>query len=780
MALAIGTRIGSFEITGVLGAGGMGEVYRARDLKLGREVAIKILPDAFRSDPGRLARFEREARTLATINHPNIASIYGVEEAAGTTALVIELVEGQALADRLRRGPFSMDEAVAIATQLAHALDAAHEKDIIHRDLKPANVMVTTQGVVKVLDFGLAKVAENRSARELAATETAVHTGDGVILGTAAYMSPEQARGQTVDKRTDIWAFGCVLFEMLAGRQAFAGETTSDLVAAILEREPDWRALPAETTPALRRLLRRCLDKDPRRRLRDIGDIALEQPEEVDRATARTTPIGRWLLTVAAALATGAGLGWLVAGSISSATVTPAPLRVFIDTLAEGRQFEGGSAGTGSMVALSPDGRTLAYVAEESGEPRLFVRPLDRLDQVRAAPIPDRGAREPFFSPDGEWLGFRVGQTLKRVSLKGGPVESLVDLPRGSASIHGVSWGADGTILAGTGLAGLVRIRMSDGNVETLVTPTRKRLIMYPQALPGGQAVIYTESGGTPESSELMVVDLASRTSRPLRQGSIARYLPSGHLVFVAGSTLWAAAFDLARLTLRGAAVPVVKDVRVNPEVGAAQIALTDAGGLAYLPVSSAQRTLVWVSRDGRETPVGAPPRAYSLPRVSPDGTRIAVTMKESGQDIHLWDIAHGVLRQLTFNPSPNTTMAWLTSERVRTRVWSTAGGRRSSCVPTVSGCAAAHKRDALVPVHRLAGWDGAHSPWYPPDGAWDIGIVPIQPPGARQTVERTKATENNPVLSPDGRWLAYQSNKTGRFEIYARPFPAFGQGESR
>ena len=422
MPLIAGTRIGSFEVTGLLGAGGMGEVYRARDLKLGRDVAVKILPPELRSDPDRLARLAREARALAAINHPNIAAIYGVDEQDDTSALVLELVEGESLATRLRRGPIPIGEASAIAKQIASALDAAHEKDIIHRNLKPANIMIAPEGVVKVLDFGLAKVVEDRTGPDgRSDTVTEGHTREGVILGTAAYMSPEQARGQRVDRRTDIWAFGCVLYEMLASRQAFVGTTTSDLLAAILDREPDWVALPAATPPAMRRLVKRCLEKDPRRRLRDIGDAWIEIEGRDGEPVPPAAPAGRLLwIALAAALLAAAGLGWWAAVWRSPAESAPSALGVSVETLPEGRQFEGGTAGTGSMVALSPDGRTLAYVAEEGTETRLFIRSLDRLDQLRASPITERGAREPFFSPDGQWLGFRVGQRSSAASSREG------------------------------------------------------------------------------------------------------------------------------------------------------------------------------------------------------------------------------------------------------------------------------------------------------------------------------------------------------------------------
>ena len=486
-----------------------------------------------------------------------------------------------------------------------------------------------------------------------------------------------------------------------------------------------------------------------------------------------------WPLAFAAALLAGTALGWVAARLVSRTVPAESGLSTFVETLPDGRKFEGGHAGTGSMIALSPNGRMLAYVAEEGGEARLFIRPLDRLDQWKASPIAEPWVREPFFSPDGEWIGFRVRQTIKRASLKGGPTETIGDLPSGSATVHGISWNSDGTILVGAGPAGLVRMRAVGGDVETLAKPTKGGGIMYPQALPGGRAVLYTETAGTADSGELMLLDVGTGKSTPLRSGSAARYLPTGHLVFISGGSLLAVAFDVDRLQMYGAAIPILTGIRVNPEVGAAQVALSDAGAFGYLPMASTQRTLVWVDRQGKETAVGAPPRAYSSPRVAPDGTRVAVSMKEGGQDIYLWDVSRRLLRQLTFDASPNTTLAWLDNERLAFSAtvdgWGQAFEQRADGLgeprQITSGLPSfpsAVSRDGALLIVRE----------YPPDGGWDIGVVPLKAPQTRQTVERTKASENNPALSPDGRWLAYQSNKTGRPEVYVRPLPLSGTGE--
>ena len=769
-----GRDLGGYRVVSLLGRGGMGEVYRAHDPRLGRDVAIKILPAEIAGHAERVARFEREARLLAALSHAHIGAIYGVVEDAGVRGLVLELIEGETLGERIAAG-LSQNDALRLTEQLAEALDFAHEHGIIHRDLKPDNIKLTRDGQLKVLDFGIAKVRSDLDGITTGATLT-LDTSNGVVLGTTAFMSPEQARGLSVDKRTDIWAFGCILYQMLTSRQAFAGATVSDTIAAVLEREPDWSALPTGTPASIRRLLRHCLEKDMRRRLRDIGDarIELERGAETAVPQSRGGRLAR-LSLAAGTLAAGLGLGWLAAISIPSADPPPALPQSFVETLPEGLTFEAGHAGTGSMVALAPDGRTLAYVAEETGEPTIFIRSLD---QVVASPIGDRG-REPFFSPDSRWIGFRDGLTLKRKSLQGGPAETIGRLPAGTATVHGIHWSPDGAILLGAGSAGLIRLRIASGATETLVRPAPDRRIVYPQTLPGGKTVIYTETGDSVDSGRIVVLDLATGVSTPLRAGLAARYLRTGHLVFVAGSTLSAVGFDADGLQLRGPVVPLVTTVRVNPQGPAAQVALSDSGTLAYLPAIDAQRTLVWIDRKGREIAVGAPPRAYSSPRVSPDGTRIALTIREGGQDVHLWDLSRRVLRQLTFDPGANTVVTWLDNERVAysgtVDGWGQAfeqradglGTQRQVTTGIPSFPFAAHRDSNLLIVRE-----------FPPDGGWDIGLVPLQNPEGRKTVERTKAVENNPALSPDGRWLAYQSDKTGRYEVYVRPFPVSGQGE--
>jgi len=774
-----GRDVGGYTVVSLLGRGGMGEVYRAHDPRLGRDVAIKILPPEIAGSRERVARFEREARLLAALSHSHIGAIYGTVDDAGVRGLVLELIEGETLADRIRAG-LSQAEALRLAGQIAEALDYAHERGIVHRDLKPANITLTREGEVKVLDFGIAKVRSDAADASASGATLTLETSNGAVLGTTAFMSPEQVRGTTVDKRADIWAFGCVLYQMLTGRQAFTGATVSDTIAAVLEREPDWSALPAGTPHPIRQLLRRCLEKDPRRRVRDIGDVRLElehfeeeaaPPPSRPRATRRAM-----LLLATGALAAGLGLGWLAATSIIGADTSPALPQLFVETLPESRRFEAGNAATGSMVALSPDGQTLAYMSQEAGEGQIFLRPLR---QVLASPIGEQGSREPFFSPDGRWIGFRVGAVLKRKPVQGGSAETIANLPPGTAAVHGIHWSPDDTILVGAASTGLIRMRIGSGTIETLAKPATGGRIIYPQALPGGRAIIYTEIGEGAASGQIVLLDLASRISAPLRAGLGARYLATGHLVFVVGGTLSAVGFDAARLQLRGTPVPLVTGVRVNPEMAAPQFAVADSGTLVYLPAVSARRTLVWLDRKGNETAVGVPPRAYSVPRVSPDGTRIAVAIRDNNEDVHLWDVSRRVLRQLTFDPGANTVVSWVDNERVAYS--GTVDGWGQVFEQRADGLGTPRQVTTGIPSFPFAATrDGTVLivGEYPPDGGWDIGLVPMQNPNERRTVERTKAAENNPALSPDGRWLAYQSNKTGRNEIYVRPFPVSGQGE--
>ncbi len=524
MALTPGTRVGPFEIIGSLGAGGMGEVYRARDAKLARDVAIKILPRLFTTDVDRLARFEREARVLASLNHPHIGAIYGLEAIDGTPALVLELIDGDTLADRIATGPLAVADALAIATQIAEALEAAHERGIVHRDLKPANIKITPAGIVKVLDFGLAKaVTGDDAGPDLTHSPTVTMGGtrDGVVLGTAAYMSPEQARGKAVDKRTDIWAFGCVLFEMLTGHSAFAGETLSDTIAKILEREPDWRVL-TERAPGVQRIVRRCLEKDPKQRLRDVGEARIALSRQGEETPAREDQPAAWTwkqraaaLTAAAAvvaiaLATGA---WY--GSRPLALSRATPIRFALPP-PPGTRF--GVSFETTFLALSPDGSQVALVARPAdGTNRIWLRPLSA---VEARPLAGtEGASSAFWSPDGRSLAFFTGNQLKRIELPGGSPVSICDVPE-NIGLFG-TWGAGGQILfASVEGAAIFSVSTSGGTPTTLVTPDRSRgqaRVHWPWFLPDGKHFVY-QTRMRDGSGEITLGDTRRpSTSDPLR-----------------------------------------------------------------------------------------------------------------------------------------------------------------------------------------------------------------------------------------------------------------------
>ena len=564
-------RLGPYEIAAQIGVGGMGEVYRARDTKLQRDVAIKILPEAVAHDSERLARFDREARTLASLNHPNIGQIHGLEESDGIKALVMELVEGPTLADRIAQGPIPLDEALPIAKQIAEALEAAHEQGIIHRDLKPANVKVRPDGIVKVLDFGLAKALEPVSAGSTAATTSptitspAMMTRVGVILGTAAYMSPEQARGRPVDKRSDVWAFGCVLYEMLTGARAFAGDDVSDTLAAVLRGEPDWRVLPTETPASIRRLLRRCLEKDRKRRLSDAADARLEIEEALTTPMFETSAApapgwqGGWrrgALIAAAALA----VGGVAAGGAVWTAIRPAPARVTRTVI----QTSGATALTinpraSGSLAITPDGSRLVYTAAS----QLVVRRLDRFDSEALTGL--GSPTQPFISPDGQWIGFFEGLVVKKVAIGGGPAVTVFKDNNPSGSRGGATWGTDGTIVyAGSIGDGLKRVAAAGGGeAEILTTPDRERGEVrhsWPSFLPGGRALLFTIFYAV-RGPGIAVLNLETGAKTVLLSGLRARYLPSGHLVFGTENTLRAVAFDLERLTVAGEPVPVVSPV---------------------------------------------------------------------------------------------------------------------------------------------------------------------------------------------------------------------------
>ena len=649
MPLTPGSRLGAYEVTALLGQGGMGRVYRARDTRLQRDVAVKVLPDDFASDAERLARFEREAHALASLHHPNIAVLYGIEEAesAGGRALIMELVEGPTLAELIAStgrashgGGLAIPEALAIARQIAGALESAHEHGLIHRDLKPANVKVAADGVVKVLDFGLAKIIrpshDETPSLANSPTVTSDGTRQGVILGTAAYMSPEQARGKPVDKRTDVWAFGCVLYEMLTGRPAFDGDDASGVLARVLERAPDFAALPASTPPAIRRLLRRTFEKDRTRRLADLADARLEI-DDVSNPLAEATapapiPVGRrrgWLLPAMLGLVGGAAAGaglyaWL-------ADPDPvAPIRLAISPL---RPVSLYTDPMGSSIALSPDGKYVVYVGV-SGALQLYAR---RVDDIEARPIPGtEGARQPFFSPDGRSVGFwsAAGGEIKRVAFEGGLVGTVCKSPTGL--FFGAAWGPGDVIVFAGG--GLYRAPAAGGTAEVLTTPQPTEFEhRWPEFLPDGRTVLFTIWRGNPARSHLGAQPLSGGTPKVLLEAATApRYTGDGRLLFYQNGAVRGARFDVTSQVL-GDSRPVVQDNIDLTIAGAAVYAVARDGTFVYVPgVSRAERKLVWVDRRGRATPLLDTADDYWLPRLSPDGTKLAVGI---GADVYVIDL---------------------------------------------------------------------------------------------------------------------------------------------
>ena len=778
-----GTKLGHYEILSLLGKGGMGEVWRARDTKLGRGVAIKTLPEEFAEDADRLARFEREARLLASLNHPNIAAIHGFEEDKGTHFIVLELVEGDTLAHGIKRGAIPVEESLTLALQIAEALEAAHEKGVFHRDLKPLNIKVTPEGKVKVLDFGLAKAFAGDNGVDLSQSPTLSMeaTEQGIILGTAAYMSPEQVRGETADKRVDVWAFGCVLFEMLTGRRVFEGRGVSDVLASVLKTDPDWISLPLNLHPRIRTLLERCLEKEVKDRYSGIADArvdiqkALSDPVLVPPVAeaVRAEPQSKlsWLaVTCLAVILTALGT-WVV-----MRPDPPRPVRLAI--IHPGPENVGGNA-FDSNIALAPDGRRIAYVASSSSasgnELPLYLRALDQLEPT----LLSDSARTPFFSPDGAWVGF-VGNNrrLMKAAVTGGPA---VEIGGPSGGARGASWGPDDTSIfaRANSSIGLLRISAAGGGEpETLTTPDPERNEinhLFPEFLPGGRAVLFTiaYSEGSTLDSQIAVLDLDTVAYRTLIPGGgNARYASSGHIVYVVEGAFWADPFDLESLEIVGTPAPVLDGVATGAS-GAASFGLSPNGTLAYVrgfgaADTSLQQTLVWVDRNGAEEPIAAEPRPYWHPRISPDGRRVALDLDLQGEqtDIFVWDLEDEMLTRLTFDRAVEQYPVWTPDgERIAYRQGADIYWKAS---------------DNTGGATSIAENPGEGNPFFfSPDGTRlvfaeldDIGIIDVNSGSGLEWLLRSEFRERNPELSPDGRWMAYQSDDTGDFEVYVQPFP--------
>jgi Tol biopolymer transport system component len=813
LALQPGTRLGVYEISAQIGAGGMGVVYRARDTKLNRDVALKIISDPFASDPDRLARFEREAQLLASLNHPNIAHIHGLEESDGIRALVMELVEGPTLAFRITQGPLPLAEALSIARQISEALDTAHERGIIHRDLKPANIKVRDDGTVKVLDFGLAKLAAPETAgawspgsSQSPTLTTPAATMAGVILGTAAYMAPEQARGKPVDKRADIWAFGCVLYEMLTGRRVFDGDEMTDVLARIIEREPDFGALPATTPAAIRRLLRRSLQKDRKRRLPDIADARLEIDEAVATpaidapatSTVPSAPQPSWRVALPWVAAIGAlalACALFVLWAPWKKATASAPVQVSAEP-GEGGPFAlQWATEWGPAAVLSNDGQTFAFVARKDGDaaPQLWIR---RLDQLQATPLAGtENAHDPFWSPDGQWVAFFANARMKKIAVSGGAAVTLCDAPEP----RGGSWADDGTIAftpSASNGGNVMRVSSAGGQPEPLIRLVKGETTQrWPQWLPGGKAILFTSHstvGANYEEADIVVQALPDGPRTVVQHGGyFGRYVSSGHVVYIHTGTLMSVAFDLDRLEPHGPPVPVVENVRANTGTAGAQVSVSSNGTLAYLSEGTPTATpLDWMDRDGKITTLRATPALWSNPQFSPDGRRVALELAD-GKQTHVWiyDLARDVVTRVTFDAASEERPTWTPDGR--RIVFTTNRGKGASNLYWQSA-------DGTGQVQRLT--DSANNQWpasWHPSGKFlafsenipqttvKMMILPMDgddasgwtPGKARPFLDdlNTFVTEDTPMFSPDGRWIAYISDESGVREVYVRPFPGPG-----
>ena len=793
MPLQPGTTLGPYAVTALIGEGGMGQVYQATDTKLKRQVALKILPEAFSADPERLARFQREAEVLASLNHPGIAAIYGLEEADNTRALVLELVEGPTLADRIKRGPIPLDEALPIAKQIAEALEAAHEAGVIHRDLKPANIKVRDDGTVKVLDFGLAKALDPNPVGDpsQSPTLTAAATQMGVIMGTAAYMSPEQARGKPVDKRADIWAFGVVLYEMLTGQRAFIGDDVSLTLAKVLERDPSWESLPDSTPPSVRNVLQRCLDKDPRRRVQAAGDVrlALEGAFETTGSTASdltaAPTLQLWQRPIPLAVTV---LGLVVLTGLAVWSVMrptdPVALSVRRFALDIGAATPIPIAGVHAMPAWSPDGTRLVYAANLSGTHQLYLRTFDELE---ARPIAGtEGAFEPFFSPDGDWVGFSdvVSEELKKVSVRGGAPLTLCDC----AGIGGATWLPDGTIIVTDHLFGgsssLFLVPEAGGTPEPLTTHDSESgevSHLWPHALPGGTAVLFTMTRGPDaNTSRVAVLSLDTGEQHIVVEGGFnARYVPTGHLVFGRQGALWGVPFDLDRLVTSGPEEVLLQGIEVN-EYGSMALSVSGDGTLVYRPGDVGGLVQggapVWVDRTGQATPIGGDRRDVVHPRLSPDNARLAMTVVTAeGQDIWVDDLERGTSTRLT-NDRTSHFPAWsLDGERVF------FGSADPDSFGLYSRSAdGSDERETVLTGEQMMipfSWtpDG-QALTFLEAGSSGLDIWTVSPEGDRSPYLVRPFIDGNHDLSPDGRWMAYISNESGDGEVYVQRYPELGE----
>jgi serine/threonine-protein kinase len=786
----IGTKLAHYEITSHLGTGGMGEVYQAADSKLGRNVAIKLLPEAVTHDPDRAARFEREARVLAALNHPNIAAIYGVEESGGRKYLVMELVPGETLAERIKVSVIPVADALKIAIQISEALEAAHEKGIIHRDLKPANVKITPEGKVKVLDFGLAKAYETEttnSSLSNSPTLSLAATQQGMILGTAAYMSPEQAKGRAVDKRTDIFALGCLLYEMLTAKPAFEGDDVPEVLGAVLKSDPDWTQLPEDLPPGIRNLLRLCLEKNARNRRSDATDVrldieqALKEPIAAAHSSSEIARRPLWKRAIPAVVASVlfTSIAGFAAWHLKPSSDTP--IVRFPFTVPDGQQFT--NVGR-QLVSISPDGSQFVYVANS----RLYLKPMRELSSVFIEGTDlGSGVLNPVFSPDNHSLAFfsAADSTLKRIAVSGGAPFTLGKME----SPFGMSWGPDKEILAGQGSRGIVRVSENGGKPETIITVKPNEVAHGPQMLPGGDAVLFTLANGNAadrwNKAQIVVQSLKSGERKVLIEGgSDARYIATGHLIYAVSGALLAAPFDVKRLAVTGGPVPVVEGIQsAGNNTGTSQFSISGDGSLVYIQGDASdagpKRTLALMDRNGSPKTLGLQSLAYRHPRISPNGKQLAVSTDDGKEQIvWIYDLdGKTSMRRLTFG-GRNYLPIW-SADSQRVLFQSDREGDVGLFWQRADGTGVAErvtKPEGEWTSHRPDSWS--------PDGQTFL-FTALKPSDASiwtYSLRDRKATlfadaplwQQSSAFSPDGRWVAYVSEETGR-RVYVEPFPATG-----
>jgi serine/threonine protein kinase len=805
MPIGPGTRLGPYEIVSAIGAGGMGEVYRARDTRLQRDVAIKVLPDLFAADPDRLARFEREAQVLASLNHPHIAAIYGLEETqdvgAGfrrpVRALILELVDGETLADRIARGPIPLDEAMPIARQIAEALEAAHEQGIIHRDLKPANIKVTPAGVVKVLDFGLAKLAESAGSGQRAGadvsmsptiTSPAMMTGIGMLLGTAAYMAPEQAKGKPADKRSDIWAFGCVLFEMLTGKRAFEGDDVSDTLAAVLRGEPDWNALPADAPPHLRAIVKSCLVKDRKPRIPDISTVrflmdgaALAAPAAIDAAAdaagfKKTRRTSRAWQAAAALLAlttfAGAAAWWS-----ASRPITPSVTRFFVYP-PEKTTFVTLTR-TGTSVVISPDGSKLAFTARDaSGKILLWIRPIDSLTAQPLSGTDD--AAYPFWSPDSRFIGYFAQQKLMKIAATGGPPQTLCGTIAGP---RGGTWNQDGTIVFQTGPGkSLSRVSSAGGQPSEFMRLAKGQTqYVFPWFLPDGRHFLFHANATSDDIAGVYVGSLDAADSKRLAAADTSAVYDSqsGHLLFVRQGTLLAQPFNPKTLALTGESFPIAERVEAVVTPSLAAFSVSTNGILAYGVGAGAAAGLqmAWFDRQGKQVEAVGPAGNYRGIDLAPDGKRVAVHRHDgNGGDIWVTDLSRSTTSRFTFDASQENQSPIWSPDGMRIAYASFRNGK-SGLYQKLANNAGTEERliesdSPIVPVSWSPDGRSIVYAVTDPKTDRDLWMLPLTGDRKPSPLIQTPFTESHGQISPDGKWLAYYSNETGRSEVYVQPFP--------